>query len=111
MTWAEAAAGRRSTAAARAATGRSFFMQTSRISVGEDVAFGLAVTGHERVQDLALEREQVLEEALKLVGAPTPGLPEVLELVLEELLSRVTVEDEQHDVEEKPGLLDVDLAV
>src|SRR5438445_3591563 len=80
-------------------------------SVGEDVPLGFPVASDEEVQDLVLEREEVFEEALQLVGAAAAGLAEVLELVLEDLLARVAVENHEHDVEQEPGLLDVDLPV
>ena len=47
----------------------------------------------------------------QLVGLAAAGLPEVLELVLEQLLAGAPVENEEDDVEEEPGLLDVDLPV
>src|SRR5687767_6191556 len=80
-------------------------------SVGEDVPLGFAIPRHEKVQDLVLQRKEVLEEPLQLVGAPSPRLTEVLELVLEDLFARPSVEHEEHDVEEKPGLLHVHLPV
>src|SRR5689334_18044821 len=79
--------------------------------VREDVPFGFAVSGHEGVQDLILEREQVLEESLQLVDAALARLAEVLELVLQELLAGAAVEDQEDDVEEKPRLLDINLPV
>src|SRR5262249_19160877 len=51
-------------------------------SVGEDVSIGLALARDEEIQDLVLERKEVLEESLELVGAASPGLAKVLELVL-----------------------------
>src|SRR6476469_7663207 len=87
-----------------------FFMGGMGELVAEDVAFGLAVSGDERVQDLVLEREEILEEALQLVRAAAGQLAEVLELVLQQLLSVAAVEHEEDDVEQESGLLDVDLA-
>src|SRR6476646_5394497 len=80
-------------------------------SVGEDVPLSVAIARHEEVQDLVLEREEVLEEPLELVGPAAAGLAEVLELVLQDLLAGAPVEDEEHDVEQEPGLLDVHLPV
>src|SRR6266705_2768478 len=70
-------------------------------SVGEDVPLGFPVASD----------EEVLEEALQLVRAAASGLAEVFELGLEDLLARAAVEDEEDDIEEEPGLLDVNLPV
>src|SRR5262249_2860105 len=80
-------------------------------SVREDIAVGLALAGHEEIQDLILQREEVLEQALQVVARARAGLAKVLELVLQKLFAGVAVEDEHDDVEEKPRLLDIDLPV
>src|SRR4029077_19330194 len=79
--------------------------------VGEDVPVGFALPRDEEIQNLILEREEVLEQALKLIGPASPGLTEVLELVLQQLFAGACIEDEKNDVEQEAGLLHVDLAV
>ena len=44
------------------------------LSVGEEVTVGFPFAGDEQVQDLVLQREEVLEEALQLVGAAAATL-------------------------------------
>src|ERR1017187_1267960 len=80
-------------------------------SIGEDVPVGFALPGHEKIQDLILEREEILEETLKLVCPPPARLAEILELVLEDLFPGAPVDHQEDDVEHEAGLLDVDLTV
>src|SRR5258706_4675777 len=75
----------------------------------EEVTLNRPLARHEHVQDLIFEREQVVEQADQLVGAPSISLAEVLELVLKKFFSRPSVKDQKDDVEEETRSLDINL--